>query len=134
MDALPKHSQMHVIKNDALLSRACGAQQAGAALRRRTACRRGMLRVGSMAVPGMASRLRSCMKPRTGGGSSGESSAHAIAGASGCVIGKEAADRLGLQRFGGMAVSGMAGRLESCFRRADSLQLGPVTISNCLFM
>ncbi|CAK0743066.1 hypothetical protein CVIRNUC_001441 [Coccomyxa viridis] len=55
-------------------------------------------------------------------------------GASGCVIGKEAADRLGLQRFGGMAVSGMAGRLESCFRRADSLQLGPVTISNCLFM
>ena len=68
------------------------------------------------------------------GGSSGESSAHAIAGASGCVIGKEAADRLGLQRFGGMAVSGMAGRLESCFRRADSLQLGPVTISNCLFM
>ena len=50
------------------------------------------------------------------------------------MIGKEAADRLGLQRFGGMAVSGMAGRLESCFRRADSLQLGPVTISNCLFM
>ena len=62
------------------------------------------------------------------------SGALGIAGASGCVIGKEAADRLGLQRFGGMAVSGMAGRLESCFRRADSLQLGPVTISNCLFM
>ena len=67
-------------------------------------------------------------------GSSGESNALGIAGASGCVIGKEAADRLGLQQFGGMAVSGMAGRLESCFRRADSLQLGPVTISNCLFM
>lgn len=66
--------------------------------------------------------------------SSGKSDALAIAGASGCVIGKEAADQLGMQRFGGMAVSGMAGRLESCFRRADSLQLGPVTISNCLFM
>ena len=66
--------------------------------------------------------------------SSGETETLAIAGASGCVIEKEAADRLGMQRFGGMAVSGMAGRLESCFRRADSLQLGPVTISDCLFM
>ena len=128
------HLQMHVIKKDALLTQACVAQQAGAALRRRTACRQGMLCVGSMAMFEVASRLQSCMKPRTVGRSYGESSVHAIAGASGCVIGKEAADQLGLQRFGGMAVSGMAGRLESCFRRADSLQLGPVTISNCLFM
>lgn len=55
-------------------------------------------------------------------------------GASGCVIEKEAADALGLERFGDIAVSGMAGRIQSCFRRAASIQLGPVTMKGCLFM
>ncbi|CAL5219379.1 g1201 [Coccomyxa viridis] len=55
-------------------------------------------------------------------------------GASGCVIEKDAADALELERFGDIAVSGMAGRIQSCFRRAASIQLGPVTMTGCLFM
>lgn len=56
------------------------------------------------------------------------------AGASGCVVEREAADTLGLERFGDIAVSGMAGRIQSCFRRAASIQLGPITMHGCLFM
>ena len=50
------------------------------------------------------------------------------------MIEKEAADALGLERFGDIAVSGMAGRIQSCFRRAASIQLGPITMKGCLFM
>ena len=50
------------------------------------------------------------------------------------MIEKDAADKLRLERFGDIAVSGMAGRIQSCFRRAASIQLGPVTMTGCLFM
>ena len=50
------------------------------------------------------------------------------------MIEKEAADALELERFGDIAVSGMAGRIQSCFRRAASIQLGPITMRGCLFM
>ena len=58
----------------------------------------------------------------------------ARAGASGCVIERAAADRLGLAEFGELYVAGMAGRLRSRFRRARTLRLGPLTLRDPLFM
>lgn len=56
------------------------------------------------------------------------------AGASGLVMEKSAADELGLEAFGELFVSGMAGRLRCQFRRAGSIQLGPLTMQRPLFM
>lgn len=53
---------------------------------------------------------------------------HECAGASGCVIEKAAADRLGMSEFGELYVAGMSGRIQARFRRARSLQLGPLTM------
>ncbi len=45
-------------------------------------------------------------------------------GASGLVIEKAAANRLGLRHIGEIHVSGVAGKSRSCFRRASSIQVG----------
>lgn len=50
------------------------------------------------------------------------------------MIEKAAADRLGLAGFGELYVAGMAGRIQSRFRKANTLSLGPLTIDNPLFM
>ena len=55
-------------------------------------------------------------------------------GASGCVIERTAADKLGMAGFGELFVAGMAGRIKSRFRRAETLSLGPLTIDKPLFM
>ncbi|CAL8460583.1 g112 [Coccomyxa elongata] len=55
-------------------------------------------------------------------------------GASGCVIERTAADKLGMAGFGKLFVAGMAGRIKSRFRRAETLSLGPLTIDKPLFM
>ena len=55
-------------------------------------------------------------------------------GASGLVIEAEAAEQLGLRSFGELFVAGVAGAVRSRFRRARSLSLGPVELSDPLFM
>ena len=50
------------------------------------------------------------------------------------MIERAAADKLGLAEFGELHVAGMAGRIQSRFRRAQTLSLGPLTIDTPLFM
>lgn len=59
--------------------------------------------------------------------------AHA-AGASGLVIEHSVANQLDMHAFGEMFVTGMGGSLRCQFRRARTLQLGPVSIERPLFM
>ncbi|KAK9820058.1 hypothetical protein WJX72_005597 [[Myrmecia] bisecta] len=54
-------------------------------------------------------------------------------GASNCVIERSAADQLGLDAFGSLFVSGMAGKVDSVYRTAATLQLGPLTMKRPLF-
>ena len=56
------------------------------------------------------------------------------AGASGLVIEQGLADKLGLESFGEMYVTGMGGRLLCRFRRGHELSLGAITIQRPLFM
>lgn len=58
----------------------------------------------------------------------------AHAGASGGVITKAAADRLGLHRFGELHVSGVGSTVTSQFCQGSSLQIGPMTMTKPLFM
>ncbi len=58
----------------------------------------------------------------------------AVAGASGCVIDSQAADRLGMKAFGELNVTGMEGGNSSRFRKAASLQLGALRVRDPLFM
>mmetsp|Transcript_20326 Transcript_20326/g.52029 ORF Transcript_20326/g.52029 Transcript_20326/m.52029 type:complete len:651 (-) Transcript_20326:36-1988(-) len=55
-------------------------------------------------------------------------------GASGFVIEKAAADKLGLLAFGELYVSGMAGKIRCQFRRADNIEIGPLVMQRPLFM
>jgi len=55
-------------------------------------------------------------------------------GASGFVIEKSAADNLGLEAFGELHVSGMAGKVHCQFRRADTIEIGPLVMQQPLFM
>ncbi|GMH36383.1 hypothetical protein BSKO_04251 [Bryopsis sp. KO-2023] len=55
-------------------------------------------------------------------------------GASGFVIEANAAKELGLSSFGEVFVSGMAGKIRSQYRVADTFQLGPVTMDKPMFM
>lgn len=57
-----------------------------------------------------------------------------FSGASGCVIERTAADKLGMAGFGELFVAGMAGRIKSRFRRAETLSLGPLTTDKPIFM
>ena len=56
------------------------------------------------------------------------------AGASGFVIEKAAADALGMAAFGSFHASGMIGHMQIRLRRCASIQLGPLTVQNPLFM
>uniref|UniRef100_A0A7S2T4G4 Aspartic peptidase n=1 Tax=Chloropicon primus TaxID=1764295 RepID=A0A7S2T4G4_9CHLO len=55
-------------------------------------------------------------------------------GASGFVITKKLADDLDLEAFGELYVAGVTQKVKSQFRRASSIQLGPVCMRNPLFM
>jgi len=55
-------------------------------------------------------------------------------GASGFVITKSLADELELPSFGELYVAGVTRKVRSQFRRAATIQLGPVEMSNPLFM
>ncbi|KAK9863881.1 hypothetical protein WJX84_010064 [Apatococcus fuscideae] len=55
-------------------------------------------------------------------------------GASGGVITKAAADKLGLERFGDLHVSGVGASVTSRFCQATSIQIGPMTMAKPLFM
>ncbi len=55
-------------------------------------------------------------------------------GASGFVITKSLADELDLSSFGELYVAGVTQKVKSQFRRAATIQLGPVCMSNPLFM
>ena len=55
-------------------------------------------------------------------------------GASGFVITKKLADDLDLGAFGELYVAGVTQKVRSQFRRADSIQLGPVRMAAPLFM
>jgi hypothetical protein len=55
-------------------------------------------------------------------------------GASGLVISGTAAERLNLRSFGEVWVSGVAGKVPCNFRRGASLELGPITIDDPVFM
>ena len=55
-------------------------------------------------------------------------------GASGFVITKELADELALGAFGELYVAGVTQKVRSQFRKASNIQLGPVEMSNPLFM
>ena len=50
------------------------------------------------------------------------------------MIEKEAADKLGLESFGELHAAGMVGNVQSCFRRGETLQLGPLTVEKPLMM
>jgi hypothetical protein len=55
-------------------------------------------------------------------------------GASGFVITKKLADDLELSAFGELYVAGVTHKVKSQFRRANTIQLGPVCMKNPLFM
>lgn len=55
-------------------------------------------------------------------------------GASGFVIERAAADKLGLLAFGELYVSGMAGKIRCQFRRAETIEIGPMVMQQPLFM
>ena len=55
-------------------------------------------------------------------------------GASGLVLEPEAADELDLPGFGEVHVSGVGGKVPSQYRRAKELRLGPLVLSDPLFM
>ena len=56
------------------------------------------------------------------------------AGASGFVIEKATADALEMAAFGSFHASGMIGHMQIRLRRCASIQLGPLTVENPLFM
>jgi len=55
-------------------------------------------------------------------------------GASGFVIEKGLADELGLEAFGELYVSGMAAKVQCQFRRAETVEIGPMVMQKPLFM
>lgn len=55
-------------------------------------------------------------------------------GASGFVIEPSAADKLKLESFGEVHVTGMAGKIKGKFRRAGKFQLGPLEVKNAVMM
>jgi hypothetical protein len=55
-------------------------------------------------------------------------------GASGLVVTRAAAEKLSLERFGKVYVSGVAGKVPCDFRRGGVLSFGPITITSPLFM
>ncbi len=50
------------------------------------------------------------------------------------MITKAAADKLGLERFGDLHVSGVGASVTSRFCQATSIQIGPMTMAKPLFM
>jgi hypothetical protein len=50
------------------------------------------------------------------------------------VIQKSVADQLGMTSFGTVHVAGMTGKVQCQMRRADTLQLGPMTVLRPTFM
>ncbi len=55
-------------------------------------------------------------------------------GASGFVIEPTAADKLNLESFGEVHVTGMAGKIKGKFRRAEVFQLGPLEVKDAVMM
>ena len=55
-------------------------------------------------------------------------------GASGFVIEPSAADALGLESFGEIHITGMAGKIPGKFRRAKTFQIGPLQMKDPVFM
>jgi hypothetical protein len=55
-------------------------------------------------------------------------------GASGFVIEPAAADKLNLESFGEVHVTGMAGKIKGKFRRAEVFQLGPLEVKDAVMM
>jgi hypothetical protein len=55
-------------------------------------------------------------------------------GASGLVISRAAADAAGMDAFGEVFVSGVGRKIASRFRRAGSLRVGPLTLTQPLFL
>lgn len=55
-------------------------------------------------------------------------------GASGFVIEPTAADALRLESFGDLHITGMSGKVQGRFRRAKTVQIGPLQITDAIFM
>ncbi len=53
-------------------------------------------------------------------------------GAGGAILTPEVIDELKLERFGAVPVSGIGGKLSSSFVRADTIEIGPVTMKDAL--
>lgn len=55
-------------------------------------------------------------------------------GAGWSAINTAAAEKLGMKKFGEVTAVGVGGQVQACFRKADSLELGPVTLANPSFV